>query len=235
VRRLAFPQRFAPNILRIVGLAWEIYMTEPLTPLPKAPILSYLSNISTPTRVRLIAARGILVLAVLCLLLFAFVFIWNASHLHAEVRWFAYDRSRSPTLQDYVNVCWNIRRFFTIFLFDVILVFTPGVILAILPRPVRAGRKVPCILAMTVVIPLVVVFALATLYIFCKTFVDIFNAVPRPDYSYAPWFLTAPIGVLGIVLLKDLCVILHWIARNPTVEKTPTPFLPGASRPSTKV
>ena len=211
-------------------------------PLPAAPVLSYLATISTPTRVRIVAARCVLWIALLelaTLLLGGLVVgynIWEIAHVWARFS-VAFvgpmgppGPPPAPGLREYVFALE--RSLPTLMLLVALLAhFLP---LLLLVRPIRKGHRTSCIAAAVLIGPLILPALLGSVtcgLIALFRGMDIGARVP--DRHYAMFLLLIPlaVGVLLVLLLQDLLSILLWIARNPMVDKPPAPFIPGALPP----
>jgi hypothetical protein len=192
-------------------------------PLPKAPILGYVSNISTPTRVRIVAARGVFWVGVFLFLLTAVLFYWLISNYWNFVGppTFA---GLMPSLEYYPEYAIY---FFLILIFS----FAPALFLVSFTASIRRGRRVPSVFAMLSLLPFTLFLTLATALFIGAILVDIFSDRRHFHFGNAPWLLLTPIAVLIILLLKDLCAFLIWIARHPAAEKPPQPFLPAKNPP----
>ena len=208
--------------------------------LPRAPVLAYLSNISTPTRVRIVVARVVLVFAILNLLVAALTLalavwdVWKIAHELAAGRVFWWGPGRpppglalgpgSPTLSDYLEAL-RIGPGITALVY-LSLFLTPGTAFLFLSGLIRRGGKIASILALFYFVPLMVLSLLATPMFASAILVDALGLAGRPHPIMYLWLLVIPAGVFIVLLLQDLCGFLRWIARNPMVDKPPVPFLP---------
>jgi hypothetical protein len=205
--------------------------------LPKAPILSYLSNISTPTRVRIIAARGVFWIGIFFFVLSVVLFCWfGAEFWRVCSTAVFFGRGRvGPVHVDIltrIKSTLSYRPYYVIYFFLILLfLLMPGLILFGIAAPIRRGRRVPSIIAMILLAPCILAAVWAATLFFGSVIVDIFGDHGRHHWNNAIWLILMPIPVLVILLLKDLCAFLFWIARNPTAEKPPTPFLPAGHAP----
>jgi len=197
--------------------------------LPRAPVLGYLSNISTPTRVRIVTARVVLVFASINLFVAAWATargswdIWQLAHANAamRVRWAFLPGPATPTIDEYIEaVRENIG---SVFLFGFCV--TPGCMLLFLAGPIRRGRLIPSILAIAYFVPLAFLTALATAFATAMEFVMAVG-LGRPEPVKYLWLWILPVGAVIVLLLKDVCGFLWWIARNPMIDKPPETFLP---------
>jgi hypothetical protein len=197
-------------------------MDQPDLAPPKAPILSYLSNISTPTRVRRLAAIGLAASSLfywaggglLCWLLGTLV--WG------DAEYLAWSRGAgTPTLPDFIGAGKE----------HLLLTALAGVVLAgallevLLAKPVHRGSRTASIMGLAMllpVFPVVILLAAAMTSFALQILLD-----PRRE-SFRPclWLLALPAGVLLILLMKDLGACLLWIAHHPQADKPPVPFLP---------
>jgi hypothetical protein len=205
------------------------------SPLPKAPVLGYLSNISTPTRVRVVAARVVLAFAILNLALAALALgfelwnIWQFAHNLAAGGWMGgrIVPPHSPALDDYLlalRIVLDVRTLLCLSLFP-----APGIALLFLAGPIRRGRKAAGILALVYFLPLMLLLTLATALYGAAILVAALGFGSRPAPAMYVWLLLLPVGIVFVLLLSDLCGFLSWIARNPMVDKPPVAFLPMAT------
>jgi hypothetical protein len=205
-------------------------MTEPNVPLPKAPILGYLSNITTPTRVRILAARGVFGVGILFFALSAVLFVWLANRFMYSYthRW-----GGGGGILNGISYVFNYHPEYLVYFFLVLaFLFMPALTLVGFAAAVRRGRQGPSVIATICLLPFTLALLIATAIFLGTIFLDIFDTRRYPHFSYALWLLLTPISVVVVLLIKDLCGFLIWIARNPAVEKPPTPFLPTAGPPT---
>jgi hypothetical protein len=206
-------------------------VAEPELALPKAPILGYFSNISTPTRVRILAARAVFWLALLHFAFSAFILvltaldIWHTASDLARWRGMAgLPGVPSITLRDLYKVLWYRGNFLDVIFFAVTL--APPLLLLFFSAPVRRGSKVPTVLTLIYLVPLTLLFGLATAIFAALILVLGLGTAGHPQPILLFWLFLFPVAILVILLLKDLCSFLQWIARQPTTDKPPLPFLP---------
>jgi hypothetical protein len=212
-------------------------MSEPETPLPKAPILSYLSNVSTPTRVRSIAARSGFWIGIVHFAFFVVLFvlatwdIWSTARDYIRWRRVGWGLGAAPavTLRDCYDALWVRGNY--VYIVFLALTLGASLLLTVFSGAIRRGRRVPAVLALIYL----VLFTSLTLFI-AGVYISLIlviglGATSRPQPVVLLWLLLAPVAILIILLLKDLCAFLFWIARNPLIEKPPTPFLPTTSHP----
>ncbi len=196
----------------------------PPAPLPSAHVLSYLTNLNTPTRVRLVAARCTLLIGLLVFLLNMPLLLWAAYDLWRQYRsvraWFG-------------PLSWSdcYEFFDTELLTLLFLAAFSGIALALalLSLPIRRAHRPACLAAILLLLPVVLVVlgatgSVASLGLFVG--LDIGAVHPAPRYEFLLLELFVPIGILLTLLLKDLCGFLRWIAAHPIAEKPPEPFLP---------
>ena len=211
--------------------------------LPRAPVLAYLANVSTPTRARTVAALGTLVVAAGNLMLglgIVVLTVWQVYRL--TWRWRV-----APTWTDYWEEAqrldsWFFYRSVPWGLIDMVLstgittrivllavLWIPALVLVILARDVYFGRRAASSVSLVMVMPVILVVALLTAIAGGGALVYGFGRVPE---RAALWLLlVVPPGALLVLVLMDLCSYLRWIARAPLAEKPPVAFLP-AKRPA---
>jgi len=200
--------------------------------LPKAPILSYLSNVSTPTRARLIAARYVFWIGVLFFVLSMALFCWvglEIWHYSSYMRFVRGARGVPVPVDIWTRIKFALsyRYEYVVYFFLILgFLFAPGLVLVGFAAPIRRGRRVPSIVALIVLTPAILSIMLATATYMGAIFIDILGDHGRYHWGNAPWLVLTPIPVLVVLLLKDLCAFLFWIARQPQMEKPPQPFLP---------
>jgi hypothetical protein len=199
--------------------------------LPRAPVLGYLTNISTPTRVRIVAARVVLVLAVLNLALAALTLVmtgwdcWQIAHDRAALRGVWGGPALPPTLDDYRYALWHGPGIVAFVCF--VFFMAPGIVLLFLSGPIRRGHKIPSILAVLYFVPLMLLSVLAAALFASEILVEVLGIAGRPHPAMCFWLVVLPVAVLVVLLLNDLCRFLIWIARNPMIDKPRVAFLGG--------
>ena len=197
--------------------------TEPAPPsLPATTILNYISRAEmTPTRVRIVAARFVWIIASLYLLL-AGVFAYAT-----VADFLSFGRGASASLMTRLSyfldedpalpVCFS-------------LFFTLAVLAATMAGGVKRGRKGPALTAMIAVLPMGLIFlTLGGLLTIPALFVGFGIGDPRPTIHpvWFLWFIPAAIAAALCLLVKDLMAYLLWIARHPDTEKPKIAFLTG--------
>ncbi len=193
-------------------------------PLPSATVLNYLSRTDlTPTRVRLIAARGVWVMAVVYLLLAlgaAYTVISILLSLYTAGMSFAWIR---------IDLARQIPRLLVLG-----VSLTVGILCACLAGGVKRGRSGPAIVTMIAAIPGGLLLLLIAVVMGTFALLDGVG-IGGPKGGAAPvWLLLLiPTAVMVVLclLVKDLCAFLFWIARHPEAEKPKIDFLSGRPRP----
>lgn len=191
------------------------------TELPRAPVLSYITRAATtPTRVRLVAAWGVLVVALVygALMLACAYLIYQDLRNYLGWRW--------TTLQ-VIFECWQYSGTLQVETVFSGISLVMGCVLVILAGAVRRGRRLPSLAAAWCMFPLMLLIAAVVIVRGGMAIIEGAGLVGRAEPWAFWWLLIVPPGVLGILLLKDLCAYLFWIARNPISEKLPVDFLPG--------
>jgi hypothetical protein len=206
-------------------------MPEPTLSLPKAPVLGYFSSISSPTRVRVIAAGALFWLAVVHLDLAGLVFliaswdIWQHAREYSFGRFgFAFYTPLIPSLENFRDALQYDTGYLEPFYF--VPALAPALLLFLVAAPVRRGRRIPTFLARLYLVPLTILITILTAIGTGAVLVFALGIPTRPEPGFLPWLLLLPLPVLFILLLNDLCSFLNWIARQPTAEKPPVSFLP---------
>ena len=206
--------------------------------LPRAPVLSYITGaVGTPTRVRRVAARATLMVGIVLLgMVLAWgcveaVRVYELARLEAKfrpMRMLAFGHPlaggpalpASPTWDDYgyavrivlvngVTVFWGL------------VALLPGLLLTTMSPGVRRGRAGPCVVSALCLLPYFAILALLTVLLPTAAL------MPREAWYLRLLVLAVPVGVLMILLLKDLCGFLFWIARHPITEKPRLDFVTG--------
>ena len=195
--------------------------------MPKAPILGYVSNVTTPTRVRIVAARGVFWIGVLLGAMSVVLFFLLAG------RFVEHELGSGPLfsypLQEWIDGLKNSPGYLILVFLILFGVFTPALILMGFAAPIRRGRAAPSVIAMIPLVGIILFVMVATALFLGSKVLDIFDR-KDPDYGAAFSFVLLPIPVLIVLVLKDLCEFLLWIARNPIAEKPAVAFLPEKRR-----
>jgi hypothetical protein len=197
--------------------------------LPRTYVLSYLTAINTPTRVRRVAYVALWVIGVLTTLggLVAAAFL--ANELYRTSTWLPAGWS----WPDFLVRVWL--RFKYGLVSDPLPLLVPalpaliGPIFIVAARPVFVGNRFPALLTRVLLLVPVAQLACYSAAFYGWALVMSLPVYGTPELDYFPRLLTLPIPVLAILLLLDLRAFLLWISRNPGAEKPPTPFLPGKS------
>jgi hypothetical protein len=201
-------------------------MPDPNLPLPKAPILSYFTNTSSPTRVRILAARAVFWIALLNWVLATVILVQSILDIWGTARDFA--GGPSVSFQDVLDALRYSLFYDNGFLefSGLVLALAPALLLSIVSGPVRRGGRVAALLAFFYLMPLTVLITVTTASYGSLLLVMSLGIAGKAYPSYLVGFLLLPLPTLAILLLKDLCSFLRWIARQPAAEKPPPPFLP---------
>jgi hypothetical protein len=228
-----------------VAAATDLFPTPPgaasSAELPRAPVLSYLVGLTSPTRVRKIAAVGCLLVGLTSLgllLLLVGLTLWQA--YQEATRWGAPLTARDflealSNLPQYYfgyadspamlfNVCAKCPLYLRGFIACLLLCVALG--LLVFSRGVHRGRAAPCRLSAALLLPfgalmLPIILLPAGLGL-------VFGLGTHPQPASLLLVLILPPGILLLLLLKDLFAYLMWIARVPAAEKPKVPFLPAA-------
>jgi hypothetical protein len=201
-------------------------LKETAQPLPSARVLSYITNLSTPTRVRRVASVSLWALATLQLTtagLVAYPVIDGIIKL-TDPRWRI--PGGPPTLADY---WWAISHYLVPIAMIVVL-FLAALALIIVTPAVKLGHRKASLFALASVIPLLVMLLVSSALCACTAVIlvaDLFKKYEAPSAAWAilPVILSLVLGLLGLLVI-DLQRLLLWIARHPQAEKGRTPFLP---------
>ena len=105
-----------------------------------------------------------------------------------------------------------------------------ALLLGLVAAPVRRGRRVPALLALLYLVPLTILITLVIASGCAAILVFGLGIAGKPESGFLPWLLLLPLPIFIILLLKDLCSFLKWIAGQPAADKPPTPFLPPSLR-----
>jgi hypothetical protein len=186
--------------------------------LPQAQVLGYFSNLSTPTHVRIVAARAVFWIAILHFAAAALILFLTILPL------WRYPLARWNSWRVVVNALEHQTSPPIVVLF--ITAATAALVLILVAIPIRKGRKVAAFLALFYLVPFLALITLITpaYAAYLLEFGLGLHGKSTPDLLYRLPIL--PIAIPIILLLKDLCACLRWIARQPTAEKPPVPFLP---------
>ena len=197
--------------------------------LPKAHVLNYVARVSTPTRVRRIAATCSVALAVVYFALAVTLGGWLFTvirNLMMARRFFPpFIRGRgflpppSPSFWDYVNVTRLEFEEYPLPFLALAGCVLLGATAAAFAGSVKGGKRTASYCVLATVVPLMIFAAVVTATYIAAAAVDVFNLSPPRKLESAWYFLVVPIGALVILLMVDLCSFLWWIARNPITDK----------------
>jgi len=112
--------------------------------------------------------------------------------------------------------------------FLLLMLLIHAIVLFIFFRAVHRGNVLVCRAACVLVALWVVPLGLFTAFSGIVGIYPIYARMTDSDQSLAPamMLLLVPLGILLLVLLKDLCTFLNWISRMPSLEKPPESFMP---------
>ncbi len=217
-------------------------MSEPvLSPdtLPRAHVLSYITTVSTPTRVRIIAARvtlisGLLnVLIVVCLIVGASREVYRGAVVRAAPGLVFFGGVALPPaprpveLRDFIASSGDYMGRHPWWLGLLIFVMGGAIVLPMAAPAIRRGRRALSLLALFYFSIAAVIVGCLGVLVICYYFAVQFTRYPRwHDWWALWWLLLIPVAAIPPVLLKDVCAFLLWIIRHPIAEKPPVPFLP---------
>jgi hypothetical protein len=212
-------------------------MAEPETPLPRAPVLGYLSNMSTPTRVRVVAARGVLWVAMVLFLISTVLLVVTARDVWRTAVWLSLWRAAGGgppalTMRDVFDALVRPANLVHAVI-SVGSLLPPGLLIPV-ASPIRRGRRIPAIVALVGLVSMTLLLTLATATTASAILVVGVGWAGHAEPMYLLWLMPAPIAILVILLLGDLGRCLLWIARNPLIEKPPTPFLRQSVGPTSR-
>ena len=200
----------------------EIGDTE--TTLPRGIVLGYVAAITTPTRVRVVSSRVIFWFGIASAAVSLFFLSWVALWVYDQIAlWFG-----GPS---WAGFAWALKR-------DEVraALVLPGAYFVLaslfwmLVIPVRRGWPRACRTCVVLAAFLVLPISLAILMISTSAMVSALGLAGHRDYSEL-WrtLLLVPLPFI-VLIFKDLCVFLGWIARNPIAERDASLFLPRPER-----
>ncbi len=207
--------------------------------LPHAPILSYLTQTKTLSRARRVTAVATSILGLLGTAIGAWILVSNALTVYGLAKHFAagapISRIDIGDAIDDLREQWQfafpvgIRVFGTLEarITYVVLFGFPGMSLLLLVPLVWRGRAWACRMACVMVVPLMIVAVTATAG--AVGWGLMFGLRPV-EFNALVWLLTMPLGLFLVLLMKDLCAYLLWIARNPLTEKPGVHFVSGKAK-----
>jgi hypothetical protein len=190
--------------------------------LPRAHVLSYVATADSPTRVRQLAARGVLALAILHAMGAVFFLAVTAFDVVRIVKfYYGIPLAFRPPTSEMVSEA--LKQSVAGIAFTVSFI-TLAVVCFACVRPIRRARKAACWIAILAIVPpILACFMLAAGLIGGPIFM-MFDGERNPLLLLL--LIPGATAVLIILLLWDLCAFLSWIAKNPVTEKPPVPFIP---------
>jgi hypothetical protein len=200
---------------------------------PHGAILSYVTNVSTPTRVRLVASRAVLfagvveALAALFLLLGLALIVWD--RYNALRRWPIW-MGAGPTFNLRIAIEESIRYYFLFYLLLAVSATTASLHL-FFTRAVRRGGAKASILSAIALVPLMGVLFFTALSLWCAAMLVGFGLFRTERSPIALlWFALGMVAVVQVLALKDVMTFLRWIAKNPQTERPTVAILPMLSK-----
>jgi hypothetical protein len=191
--------------------------------LPQSQVLSYLANISTPTRVRRVARIGLRFAAAMNLVTASVILIEVAQ---SYVERYGIDIRNAPSY---------LMRDYAFFVFIITALLTCAGAQFFLGKAVEAGNSRACRWLAPTIFPNAAAFFVGSFL----AAIEGFQFIDLYGYGHSPW-TKALVGILcgalflacavGILLISDLSKFLQWIAKQPAAEKPPTPFLSGINQ-----
>ncbi len=218
------------------------HIPPPVAALPSARVLSYITTIGSPTRVRRIASISLLVLGIIDLLVggtflyLALVAIYNLAVFATDFGTmpsgfggiFQYGFTFIPRLAAMTYIMQASQLFVSDYLFfsvSIAATLIAGILQLLFARAVNRGSRVASLCCRMALIPSQFLFLFLAGLLFVFPVLLIFFSRPREYWSLA----LVPLGLLAVLivlLLVDLWRFLTWVARAPAAEKPPVPFLP---------
>ena len=199
--------------------------------LPRSLVLTYLTPITTATRVRLISFWALVALGFISIIFL----VCLTAHIGSQVdelaksgvwfRWPGPGRAPGPGLSDYLGALKIELSIEPYFVLAEAIVLAPAILLPLLAAPVRRGRRVPSLIAQFTVAPLMVPIALATAVFSGWGIVQGYATGGEDQQLW--WVLVAVPGILTLLLVNDICRLLRWIARYPESEGPAISFVSG--------
>jgi hypothetical protein len=214
-----------------------------MTALPQAKVLSYVATVTTPTRVRVVAARAVLVWGIVNVA----VGVGMAVMLGVMIQWEVERRAgrfvagmfigRRPPLtsriSEYLEAATRVLGNHPIFFLAMSSLLAGGMLYLGVFRGVRRGQKVSTGLAGAVLGPQILALLAGTALVLSAAALEGiglgFGGSARPLMLL--WLLATPVAVLGILILHDVAEFLGWIRRNPMTERPGVRFIDMGGRP----
>jgi hypothetical protein len=210
---------------------------ETATPLPASHVLSYVANVSTPTRVRRVAAGAVLFLAIIEFCLAAICLARIAYAIFRDLAlptvWIGPPPGLPPpgftarNVIEAIRVSLDMRWGEGLFYLGAGIAFPLGVLHFFLSRAVRRGRPVASLFASTTLIPHLFGLFVSASYGLGAALVMGFGLAHfhRSPYAWVA-LVSGLIAVVLLLTLKDVCLFLLWIARQPHAERPAVAILP---------
>ncbi|HEY4329222.1 MAG TPA: hypothetical protein VGN88_05765 [Phycisphaerae bacterium] len=189
--------------------------------LPRSHVLGYITGGVTPTRVRRVAGFCLMVMGAIHFVLGIGMGMLIGYEVWREISWRPISPDEILRALEY-QFRWEMGPLPFLFL---AIGFLAGPILLVLAWPVRRGHSIGSQLAMIVVAAELALAGLATAICGGAALVWGIDFTGRPEREKLWWLLVVPVGILVVLLLKDLCGYLKWISRNPITEKPAVAFM----------
>jgi len=209
--------------------------------LPGGRLLNYVGSVNTPTRARRVASTAVMVVGVIQLIIAVVLVGFFVARVIDRARSYAtWARSAhvvglhgglvvtpgSPMPEDYLK---STQRELEMIPPELVLGLPAaffGLLLLLFHRAVNRGQKVPCYLCLASVIPLMCAMAISSAGFGALGLmfgVGLFRE--PPSWRAVPCLAGIVVCGLIVLLMKDLCGFLRWIAKQPSAEKPAVPFL----------
>lgn len=206
--------------------------------LPKAHVLSYVAAVTTPTKVRRVAARASMILGIVqfigggiillpvgvetVLIMVPSVVGWSMDGIYLAFESAAkYVAEPLNTLSQETGIPVNEIAFVAAISFAVL-----GLVEMLSACRVRRGAKAACILSCWLLWLFLAWTAIGTaLLASISLLVGVWGQGRASSHAPLLLLLLVPVGVLLVLLVNDVCGYLLWIARNPIAEKPSVAFI----------
>jgi len=204
--------------------------------LPSTVVLSYVANMSTPTRVRVVAARALMVWGGVNVLLGTWALAVVGTDVYRTAKDLARGRLgwlRMGGRRKAIPVSVNVHDVLQAVGQEIRYLITGGLIHLWFSRGVRRGRRAATLLSIAALGPQIAVIVLLTALAICGIVLEGlgfgFGRSARP--MLLMWVTMLPVPVVGILVLHDVLKFLRWIRRNPMTERTGEPFIEVGGKP----